>query len=61
MDLTTFNYIKATYLQNLLPANQHRADAHIKNTCKLLGTSTISEEALATIIAYYITEEDNLI
>lgn len=54
MPLFEFNNIKYQMLEKLPKENRERADAHVKNTLRLLRESVISKEALAIILAQYM-------
>lgn len=57
MSLLVYNNIKISFLKGVPIKYKEQAIKHIEATKSLLNAQTLSEEQLATIVAFYIIKE----
>ena len=57
MSLLVYNNLKVSFLKKVPIKYIEQAIKHIEVTKSLLNTQTLSEEQLATIVAFYIIKE----
>lgn len=58
MSLLVYNNLRSSFLKKVPIKYKGQAIKHIEATKSLLDTQTLSEEQLATIVAFYITKEE---
>lgn len=57
MSLLVYNNLKVSFLKKVPIKYKEQAIKHIEVTKSLLNAQTLSEEQLATIVAFYIIKE----
>lgn len=57
MSLLVYNNLKISFLKKVPIKYKEQAIKHIEATKSLLNIQTLSEEQLATIVAFYIIKE----
>lgn len=58
MSLLVYNNLRISFLKKVPIKYKEQAIKHIEATKSLLDTQTLSEEQLATIVAFYIIKEE---